>query len=199
MKVVILCLEKLGRISDIGENHVAALRADGTVLAWGSNAAGQTNIPNTLSNVVSIACGGLFSLALKSDGTVVAWGTNDFGQLSIPAPMNVVAVSAGFSHGLALKADGTVAAWGDNRYGQTIALLSETPRVDHAALVALTGEPFRFVVPTQSGHVYLPQYTPDPASAIWTSLPLFPGSGYTVVFTNPMPREERRLFRILRW
>jgi hypothetical protein len=47
-----------------GEWHSLALRADGTVCAWGTNnLAGQLDIPPDLSNVIAIAAGGFHSLA----------------------------------------------------------------------------------------------------------------------------------------
>lgn len=74
-----------------------AIRNDGTVWAWGINAAGElgigTNTPieinepiqtintNLMSSVASISAGGQFSLARKHDGTLWAWGFNDVGQL----------------------------------------------------------------------------------------------------------------------
>src|SRR5437660_6193822 len=100
--------------------HSLALKNDGTVVAWGSNAAGQSTVPAGLNSVVAIAAGGLHSLALKNDGTVVAWGDNSAGQSTVRAGLNsVVAISAGESHSLALKNDGTVVAWGSNASGQS--------------------------------------------------------------------------------
>ena len=93
--------------------------AAGTVVAWGSNSAGQVTTPAGLGHVTAIAAGLRHNLALKADGTVAAWGDNSLGQANVPADLNgVVAIGAGGSHGLALKADGTVVAWGDNHYGQ---------------------------------------------------------------------------------
>lgn len=60
-----------------GEFHSLALKADGTVVAWGRNDEGQTDVPPGLSEVVAIAAGDSHSLALKADGTVEAWGRND--------------------------------------------------------------------------------------------------------------------------
>src|ERR1035437_220435 len=57
----------------------------GTVVAWGYNAYGQTNVPAGLSGVVTaIAAGGYHTVALKTNGTVVAWGDNSYGQTNVP-------------------------------------------------------------------------------------------------------------------
>jgi hypothetical protein len=115
--------EGLGPVLDIaiGTSHRMAIKADGTLVAWGSNSAGQTTIPAGLGPVKAIAAGGStsspafggFSVAVKQDGTVAAWGTNTYGQATVPAGLSdVTAVAASFAHVLALKRDGTVVAWG---------------------------------------------------------------------------------------
>jgi Regulator of chromosome condensation (RCC1) repeat len=92
----------------------------GTVVAWGDNTYGQTNVPTGLSGVTGISAGWYHSLGLKSDGTVVAWGYNDLGQTDVPASLSgVTAIAAGGFHNLALRSDGTVVAWGWNGEGQT--------------------------------------------------------------------------------
>jgi len=77
-----------------GQYHSLALKADGTVWAWGTNNCGQLG-DNTITNrlnpvmatnlngVVAISAGANYSLALKGDGTVWAWGTNNVGQIGI--------------------------------------------------------------------------------------------------------------------
>ena len=96
------------------------LRGDGTVLAWGINTYGQTNIPTSLSNVVAIAAGYSHNVALRSNRTIMAWGLNTSGQTSVPSGLtNVIGIACGTYHNLALSGDGTVTAWGSNLYGQT--------------------------------------------------------------------------------
>lgn len=125
-----------------GEFHAVALRTDGTVVAWGSNADGKLGIGTIggqfaapqavggLTNVTAIAVGLDHSLALRGDGTVVAWGQNDVCQLGqndtttrsaatpVPGLANVTAIAAGGAHSFALRSDGAIFAWGFNANGQ---------------------------------------------------------------------------------
>lgn len=106
----------------------------GTVVVWGSNNYGLTNVPAGLSGVTAIAAGAFHIVALKSDGTVVAWGYNASGQTTVPAGLNgVTAIDAGVYHTMAVKSDGTVVAWGDNLYGKS------TPPVGLSGVVAISG------------------------------------------------------------
>ena len=77
--------------AEAATNTVHAIRADGTVLAWGHNPHGQlgdgttraSSVPvavKNLTDVTSIAAGD-FVLAVRSDGTVWALGA----QRSVPA------------------------------------------------------------------------------------------------------------------
>src|SRR5580692_4663079 len=86
-----------------------------SIIAWGDDTYGETNVPIGLTDVVAISAGDKYSLALRSDGTVVAWGNNTF----VPAGLsNVVAIATGYDFLLALQSDGTVVAWGADEYGQ---------------------------------------------------------------------------------
>ena len=96
-----------------GAFHTLGLRENGTVIAWGDNTGGQTNVPAGLSNVVAVAGGDLHSLALLDNGTVRAWGQNASGQTNVPGGLtNVTAIAAGGVQSLALRRDGTLVAWG---------------------------------------------------------------------------------------
>ena len=88
-----------------------ALKSDGTVLGWGTNALGAlgdgtftnrlTPVPvsglGSGSGVIAIATGLSHAVASKADGSVWAWGSNNLGNLGNPSiigPSNVpVAVS----------------------------------------------------------------------------------------------------------
>ena len=89
-----------------GGEHSLGLKSDGTVVAWGANYSGQTNVPVPNADFVVVTAGWRHSLGLKNDGSIVAWGYNNSGQTNIPAPnTDFVAVAAGWTHSLGLKND----------------------------------------------------------------------------------------------
>ena len=102
-----------------GADHILALRADGTVTAWGACLFPWGVVPPTvpagLSNVVAISAGNNQSLALRADGTVVAWNSMGLQQIPVEA-INVVSIAAGgygvVTHNAVVRADGRVVAWG---------------------------------------------------------------------------------------
>ena len=61
------------------------LHAVSSVVAWGANTSGQTNVPVDLTNVMTVAAGNSHSLVLKFDGTVATWGGTNYGLARIPA------------------------------------------------------------------------------------------------------------------
>ena len=67
-----------------GAFHTVALRTDGSVVAWGRNEEGQTEVPNGLKDVTAVTAGFGHTVALRTDGTVVAWGSNRWGQTKVP-------------------------------------------------------------------------------------------------------------------
>ena len=104
-----------------GQEHALALKANGTVVAWGRNNAGQTTVPSGLTDVVQVVAGGDFSAAVKANGTVVTWGSyiiGDFTNLNLVT--NAVAAAAGSSSIAVLRADGTVTSFGEPWSTQTL-------------------------------------------------------------------------------
>ncbi|HWA27796.1 MAG TPA: immunoglobulin domain-containing protein [Lacunisphaera sp.] len=117
----------------VGRYHGVALRANGTVVAWGQNIYGETTVPAGLDDVIAIDAGIWFTLALKADGTVVAWGTSNIPITQTSSLTNVTAISAGVLHALALKADGSVVAWGSDYAGSTTVPSNLPPAIGIAA------------------------------------------------------------------
>lgn len=124
-----------------------ALRADGTVWAWGFGfgALGDgtynpsSNVPvrvSGLTGVTAISGGSQGGYAVRDDGTVWSWGYNGLGALGNGQPCvpnepcvaltpvqvsgltGVTSVAGGWENGFALRSDGTVWGWGANSYGQ---------------------------------------------------------------------------------
>ena len=92
--------DDLNDITSVAE--LLAVRRNGTVVAWALGPEGQTNVPSSLSNVVAITAGGIFS-ALRSDGTVVEWGTDNTLLTNIPPGLNNgAAVATTWWHSLAM-------------------------------------------------------------------------------------------------
>ncbi len=122
-----------------GHSHSLALRADGTLWAWGDNSYGKLGDGTTVNKTIptqigtgtdtwkAIAGAAHFSIAIKSDGTLWAWGNNSYSQLgdgttvSKNTPTLIDggswrAISPGSQHCFAIKADSTLWAWGQNSF-----------------------------------------------------------------------------------
>lgn len=111
-----------------------ALKADGTLWAWGANHYGKLgdgtlvdkSTPTQIgvdTNWSAIAAGGHYSIALRANGTLWAWGGNGYGEAgqwtlvsatNSPTQTGVdnnwasIAADASSSHTIALKTDGTL-------------------------------------------------------------------------------------------
>ncbi len=123
-----------------GFNHTIAIKQDGSLWAWGSNATCQlgTGTMTDKHNPVqigtdldwlSVSAGGYHTAAIKANGTLWVWGYNSDGQLGdntiykkfAPTQLGTAndwkMVSAGSNFTMAIKTDGTLWAWGFNYDG----------------------------------------------------------------------------------
>ncbi|MGA2867150.1 MAG: immunoglobulin domain-containing protein [Verrucomicrobiota bacterium] len=106
-----------GSVSSTGRVSVFDLPC--SVLAWGDDSGGQTDVPGNLDDVVAVAGGDYHTLALRRNGSLLAWGFNGDGQTAVPGGgQQFAAIASGAAHNLAVTASGGVVAWGRNDAGQ---------------------------------------------------------------------------------
>jgi alpha-tubulin suppressor-like RCC1 family protein len=129
-----------------GGDHSLALRANGTIWAWGSDAntgrlgTGQigafdrsspVSIVGGITDWVEIATGDMHNLAIRSNGTLWAWGSGTGGMLgdnqatTKASPVSVVGgftdwsqISGGDFQTVAIRSNGTLWAFGAGGYGR---------------------------------------------------------------------------------
>jgi alpha-tubulin suppressor-like RCC1 family protein len=120
------------------QHHTCAVRRDGTLECWGSNAAGELGIGSASAALVqtptkvmgdqgyhSVRANWFHTCALRTDGSLDCWGRNEEGQLGLgdntpraaPTRVDTVArfteVSTGHFHTCAFG-DGQLWCWGEN-------------------------------------------------------------------------------------
>jgi hypothetical protein len=162
-----------------------AIRADGTIVAWGPSQ--ETNVPPSMTNLFQVVEGQYHNLAVRNDGTAAAWLYTDgfdHGQTNVPLWLsNVVSIAAG--------------------YNLSMAIMSDTPPVSRAAFIdpAKVGAdgPFQVQIPTQNGHVYALEYSDLLPATNWNALPLQAGTGGLVLFSDPGATNTARYYRLRRW
>jgi len=144
------------RFVSAGESHTVAIRADGTLWAWGNNEFGRLglggddetnrNTPHQVQSGTTWAlasAGTEHTVAITADGTILAWGASWGHRLGIGDGWNATPtpilgteaftwryVSTGYDHTIAIRGDGSLWGWGFNSHGQV--------RAEGAQVVALS-------------------------------------------------------------
>jgi alpha-tubulin suppressor-like RCC1 family protein len=191
-----------------------ALMSNGTVLAWGIDDAGQTNVPANLTSVEAIAGAKGYCLALETNGTLAAWGAPP----TPPAALsNVVAIAAGQYHSLAILSNGAVLAWGANQSGEAVvpsgltnviaiaagwsyslALSSYSTVLAPLELINPTwsGNSFSVSLQSQNGVSYTLQSSDLLSPANWTPIQSSNGTGGVLILTDSSVSGGQRFYRV---
>ncbi len=149
-----------------GYEHCLAVKADGTVWAWGRNSEGQlgqgsagsfidhavqVTLPGVNNQCTAVAAGGFHSLAMAAGigGTLFTWGYNAQGQIGngnttspVSTPFQVTfgvrAIAAGGYHSMYIDAAGQVRGFGFNVNGQLGDGTATSPRMSAVAAIGAT-------------------------------------------------------------
>lgn len=125
--------ENTWRSAAAGDWHTIALKADGSLWAWGGNVDNQVRSSpvrvGTDTDWAQISSASGHNMAIKADGSLWGWGGNTYCQLGdgttehkstpvrIGSDNDWLAVTTGHIHTIALKRDGTLWGWGYNQVG----------------------------------------------------------------------------------
>ena len=115
-----------------GATHVAAIRSDKKLFAWGFNSLGQLGSGDLIfrsspvqvgtSNWISVSAGLTHTSGITTDNKLFTWGDNTAGQLGYDIPAGTyfswTTVAGNSDHTIAIRNDGLLFGWGLNNYGQ---------------------------------------------------------------------------------
>ena len=153
----------------------AALKSDGSVVAWGDQRYGgilSTHNNGTYTSVASSLTSGVVSIysterafaALKSNGSVVAWGDSPYGGAPNGATYfppsslssGVVAIYSTTGAFAALKSDGSLQAWGGQfRGGWFYNYATTAYNSTRSGVVAVYSSPYAFVALKSNGSLVM--------------------------------------------
>ena len=103
----------------IGSYHIVGRKKDGTVVACGSNSAGQCNVAKW-KDIVKVSCGIDHTVGLKNDGTVLTCGYNSDPSCNILSWTDIIDIECGDSYTIGLRKNGTVISCKNNRIGRIV-------------------------------------------------------------------------------
>jgi hypothetical protein len=205
-----------------GYSHSVALRADGTLVAWGNNLASQLLVPADLISATSISAGGGSTLTFLNDRspafTVQPWsrsvpaGTNVMlGALAVGQPAlnyqwywNGHALSGAMSNWLAftntLPANsGAYQLVATNDYGavtSVVATLTVPIPPVRLSPLGLGADGFKFSFSSLPGFLYIVEIKNSLATPVWSELTRQSGTGAPIVINDPNPPGPARFYRV---
>lgn len=132
------------QVSSDGAAHVAAIRQNGTLWAWGSNLLGKlgdgtvndrcspVSVVGGFTDWCYVSAGPIGTAAIRTNGTLWTWGAGIVignGSSTLCSRSSPVSVAGGFSdwqrvsatgsnHALGLRGNGTLWGWGSNNGGR---------------------------------------------------------------------------------
>eukprot|EP01079_Euglenida_sp_SAG-EU17-18_P012018 gene12018-biopygen1970 len=90
-----------------GPHHSVAVTAEGRLVSWGYEGAGEVTDTPAGTGFVSVAAGAAHCVALTEEGRLVSWGADNANQVAdTPTDTGFVSVAAGGDHSVALTAEG---------------------------------------------------------------------------------------------
>lgn len=124
-------------------------------------------------SMVTVACGGDFTIGISTEGELYSWGLNDNGQLGngnttdfitqqliTVSGVTFTSIACGSSHSMALTSEGQLYTWGYNEYGQlgnnttTDALTPQLITVSGATFASIAGGRYHSMALTTDGKLY---------------------------------------------
>jgi len=114
-------LDRFRNIIDvaIGGNHLVGLKADGTVIASGSDWYGELDVGNW-TDITAVFAGRDWTVGLMSNGRVVATGKNENSQCDVSEWRNIISIFVGDDYTLGITTDGNVVGKGSRWWYEPI-------------------------------------------------------------------------------
>ena len=181
-----------------GTSHGLALLGSGSVVAWGSDSAGELGngvitareeapVPvSGLSGVTAISAGGQLSAALLGSGSIMTWGTNAWGALGDAlsgSPGDVPVAVRGLQKAASVSVGGLhMLAYGE----PTPTITSVSPSVGPATggtAVTISGTAFTGATAVRFGSVEASSVTVESGSSITATAPAGTGTVDVTVVT----------------